>query len=419
MIKFKQILGYKTLINYISANVINSFIAIFSGFFIYRYINPGLLGIWSMFLVFETYATVTRMGIVNGLGRELPYELGRNNLQLAHKYASTGLSYSLLSNLFLIIIVPYILIYQISLKNEFEYFFCFSVILIRVIGSTYSGYLAVTFRTNQNFDTLSKITYIQAAFKLILIILVVFYGFYGLVIRELIISLLEVALLHIKRPLKIKPKLDFPSLYKLFKIGFPLFIVSYLTSFVNTLPRLYIINESDVYHLGLFSPVLILLNSASLVPTAIASYLYPKLSFSYGSQQDAIALWHKLKYVLIASIIISIPISIAVFLFVDKILYFFPKYLASATYLKVSAISILFIAYSSSNVIFAVLKKYTLMYAYLVIYFIVQVISIYVLKMYLIDILLISVLSILFTFMTMYIFSFLFSYLATHIKTVS
>jgi len=69
-----------TFIKYLSSSVIGSLVGIFSGFFTYRYISPSLLGVWSVFLVYEVYSSFTRFGIINGFGRELPFLLGKNEI---------------------------------------------------------------------------------------------------------------------------------------------------------------------------------------------------------------------------------------------------------------------------------------------------------------------------------------------------
>jgi len=72
----------------------------------------------------------------------------------------------------------------------------------------------------------------------------------------------------------------------LMKIGIPLFAVSYSSSFADTLPRLYIMNFREVRDLGLFSSIIVILGLGLVLPNAISSYRYPKMSYEYGLTGD-------------------------------------------------------------------------------------------------------------------------------------
>ena len=93
---------------YFSSTLISSLIGLASGFVTYRFIEPSLLGIWSYFVVYEVYGNVSRLGVINGLGRELPYLLGRNEKEKALDLSSTALFYAIISNLVLFFQIPII-----------------------------------------------------------------------------------------------------------------------------------------------------------------------------------------------------------------------------------------------------------------------------------------------------------------------
>jgi O-antigen/teichoic acid export membrane protein len=409
-----QIKNNIVLIKFLSSNIFGAIIGIFTGFFTYRYIEPSQLGIWGVFAIIEVYFSVTRLGIINGLGRELPFYLGQDNQEKANSIAQTALSYSLWSNLFLVIIIPITLILNnINLSNEY-YAFSFVVILLRLVLNSYSSYLSVTFRTNSNFNDLSNLTFFQSGIKVFSLFFVYNFGFWGLLIREVLLSITETSLLHLKRPFRIQPKFQLKFFLELFKIGFPLFVVSYLSGIIDTFPRLFIIKYGSTEQLGLFSPIIVILGLSVILPNAISSYMYPKMAFKYGSTSNGKELWTIIKKTSYLSVLSALPISIIVYFGSDLMGFFFPKYENSILYLKISSISLLFVGFKAGSISFSVMKNWTLMFLDVVFFFVTTGLSLYIFKYFFTDILLITTLSMIFTNIIMFFITLVLAYKATH-----
>lgn len=410
----KQFSFRSVFFKYLSSSLLASIVGIFTGFFTYRYIEPSLLGIWALFTIYEGYATFTRLGVINGLGRELPYLLGKGEVDEAEKLASTALSYSLFSNLILLIALPIFINDKSIDLSDYNYILTLLVSLLRIFSSSYSSYLSVTFRTNRSFNDLSNINNILTLFRLIFLLLVVYFGFIGLLIREILLSMIEMVLMHWKRPIRVLPKFSKSKLIKLVKVGFPLFLVSYLFSFVETIPRLYIIKFGSIDQLGLFSPIIIIQGLAILLPNAISSYMYPKMSFEFGASQDKSKIWRIVLLTSITSLVSGFPLFISVYFLADYVYLIFPKYAEVSDYLKIASFGMLFIGYKSSGLSFSVLKSWSTMIFNLLIYLLVSVLSLVLLHAYISDVLKVASLSMVISFGFMYLFTFFLSYRVTH-----
>lgn len=397
-------------VEFFSSSVISALVGVFTGFFTYRYISPEMLGIWSLFTVYETYASFTRLGIINGLGRELPYTMGKGDDVEARKMASTALSYSLFSNI-LIPVFLVALVYGETVDWENEYYiYSGLVVFTRLVGSSYTSYLSVTFRTSDNFRKLTRVQNILSVLKVSSILLVVYFGFLGLLLREFLLAAAELVLLHFSRPLLVKPVFDFNTCVKLFKVGFPLFIVSYSISAIDTFPRLYIIQYGTIEQLGLFSPVLITLGIAQILPMGIGGYMYPKMSFAFGETGNKKEVWNIVLLNMATSFLSSIPLFLGVYFLADYIELIFPKYADSTPYLKICSIAFLFIGYKSSGLSFAVLKSWRMMMVNVVFYFVISVATIFILSTFFEDVLRIASFAIVITFFTMFVVSNYLSY---------
>lgn len=415
---YKQFSVKSVFFRYVSSSFFGSLIGIFTGFFTYRYIEPSLLGIWTLFTIYEVYANFSRLGIINGLGRELPYLLGKGDTESANIMASTSLYYSLISNLLLFVFVPIILFTQNIFWADMNYVLAFIIVIAKIIMNSYTSYLSVTFRTSKNFNDLTRIQNILSILRLCSLVLVIFWGFIGLILRELILSAFEMYLFHNKRPLTLKPVFNKNSFFKLFKVGFPLFLVSYVFGVVETFPRLYIVQYGTIEELGLFSPVIIMLGLAMILPNAISSYMYPKMSFEFGQHANKANVWRIVILTAFASLITGIPMFFGVYFFADHLLLLFPKYKDVIPCLKIASLSLLFIGYKSGGLTFAVLKSWKAMVINALMFFFISLISLIVLSKIIKNVLEVSAWSLVISYGFMFLFSLLLSFFVTKKKSL-
>lgn len=409
-----------TLINFMSSTLFMYGVTLITGFVTYRYVTPDYLGIWAIFSTFTTIATIIRLGIVNGMNRELPYCLGKGETEKAYGYASTTLCYSLFTSglLFLVGIVFWV-VYDFDGKGEYSYAYRFAsiVFFIKIVAEPYANYLSGTFRTSDNFDKLSRIQYILGLVRLFTIPLVALFFYDGYLIRELIVVILNVVLLHFYRPLtKIVPFFKLSLFKSLFATGFTVFLVSYISVLVDAIPRLYIIKSGSAGDLGLYSPVLIILSTVLLIPNTLSNYLYPKFSFAYGQGCTREFLWKKMKLLLLGSVLIGLLCSLGISLLIDKLLLFFPKYIGASPYIKITAYGMVFLAYKVANVICVVLKEYRWIWVMPILNVIFQIVSILMIREYVCDNLMVVSYSFFTTFLLMFFTSWWVVYKVTHKK---
>jgi hypothetical protein len=228
---------------------------------------------------------------------------------------------------------------------------------------------------------------ISLASKLLFCPLVLF-GFNGFLVYEVILLLISAVLLHYYRPIKIKPQFHKIELKRLFKTGIPHFVTSYIVSIIDTLPRLFIIKYGTEQLLGLYSPVLMLLNTLMIFPSTISTYLYPKFSFKIGMNVAASVIWKQYYKVLILSFLgITGMVFIGYFL-IDYFGVIFPKYALSVPYLKAALCICPFLVYKLGNTINGVLRKPQFMLSYALFYGAFQLISYFVILSFLNDVLL-------------------------------
>jgi O-antigen/teichoic acid export membrane protein len=69
----------KVLTRFASAQTVSTFLRLISGLLVVRLIEPEIYGQYTGVGVFLGYLLLGQGGLINGLSRELPFELGRKN----------------------------------------------------------------------------------------------------------------------------------------------------------------------------------------------------------------------------------------------------------------------------------------------------------------------------------------------------
>lgn len=402
---------YKSISLFTSSAVILNISSLISGFLVYRWIDPYYIGIWQTMMLIQIYSSFMRLGIINGMNRELPFFMGQGDLEKAHKCAETTQYFSL-ANIVIFVALALPALFLVKLKPDWH----FPLISIGIVIclNFYNAYLAGTFRANADFEKLSYIQFIDSAFRLLSLVLVFLYGFKGYCLREISIAVLVTLMTHLWRPIKVKPEFDRAIFKTLLKTGLPIFSGTYLFNFFNTLPRLVLIKFGSIEMLGLYAPVLTLIGAMGIVPDSIGTYLYPKLSFQLGLDNDSERLWKQSLKSHLALLAIGIPLAVVGYLAIPYIIdNYLPKYIRTKDIINMGLVAGVFFSFKFGYTILVTLKSWVYMSIYIVSFGFLQ---------YLLPITMLRccaplkaiVLGQMTSFMTMYAISLLINYLATH-----
>lgn len=357
----------KTSIFYSATSVIKAGIQMLVGLAIAKFVTPADYGIWGTLSLILTYVVILQFGIVNGLNLELPLAMGRGDKKEAEELVQTAQSYIIACILFILLIGGTYLLF-FGPKDE-KYFYGIIGIIFMSVFTFYQDFITATFRTQESFAKLAVINLVHAAVNLVTILLIVYFFYYGLVLKSVIVLLVYVLFLHYHRPFKVKLKFDSINYKKLIKVGLPIFGLAYIQAIAISFDKLLLVKFSDVSSVGIYSFGYLAFASITMFSSSIASYIYPTMSQNYAKDRDSIKLWNYLRknmtLVFIGLLIIA-TVGAAVVPFLVEI--FFPKYNAS-----IYVMQILFFAgvFNGSvigvNVLFS-MKKWRLIVIYNVVF---------------------------------------------------
>jgi len=323
-----KILQHKTVMFYVITAIFKSISEFIAIFFIADNVTPKDLGIWTIMLTFSTYANFFSGGIVNGLNRELPYLLSQGKTNLAKSMISSSQFYivgcSVLTLVIGAVVSGYYLYYGFLDKG-----YVFLSVTIITIINFYNSYLQATYRSNAHFNKLSFIQTVYALASIFSVALIYFYGFYGMMLRLLFVQFLFVVLLHIYRPFVEPFRWNKKVVFLLMRTGLPIFIMAYVHSIALTSDRWIVNYYADELTLGIYSFGLYAFSALLILINAIGSFLYPKFTFQYGSNNSNKAtMWLLYKKTTKYLVVIFTAIPIVLYFFIPFVVKnYFHNYL--------------------------------------------------------------------------------------------
>lgn len=319
----------KTAVLYITSGLLLTASQALSGFVVLRWLEPSLLGQWDSFVVFAGYIHILTLGTTNGLGRELPYWLGKGNIELGLKrLKTTGYFTTLLSiSIMIFVLVIGLILFLtnlISLKKAILFFFSFSISALAI----QTNFLGATYRSAQSFEKLGLIQLFNSLLYFLLIPLIYFFNLWGYIVYQVLLAFALYIGYRLFRPYKVHYKFEMFQFKELINVGLPIYFWNYIISIILTIPRLILIIFGSPFLVGLYSPAGSVNIAMLKLPGYINRYLFPKMSFMLGQNENPKQVF---KYTIKASkllFFIMMVSSLIIAIFIPTIFHsFFPQYI--------------------------------------------------------------------------------------------
>lgn len=304
------------------------------GLAIARFISPSDYGIWGTLNLILTYGVIFQSGIINGLNLELPLAIGANNLRKANDLVKTA-QYFIVVCIALIFVSGFFIVKFFPISDKKFYYGTITIIIM--LGFTfYQDFLTATFRTQQSFRKLSYINLVHALVNLVTILLIVYYSYYGLLIKSILVLFSYVVFLHYFRPFKVNVQFDKKLFFVLIKVGMPIFLLAYMQAAALSFDRVLLIKYTDNESVGLYSFAYLAFSSITLFSSSVASYIYPTMSENYAKDNNPGQLWLYLKKNMLLIFFGLLVIAVFGVLIVPFLIkFFFPAYVKSIPAMKI------------------------------------------------------------------------------------
>ncbi|HUV58665.1 MAG TPA: hypothetical protein VMW09_00965 [Desulfatiglandales bacterium] len=344
----------------LGSNITSSVLGAVGGLMVARFLGPEVTGLFRAYTISLTYLIFLHLGTWDGLWRQIPYFVGKENQEMVDEIASTAGAFNFILSGFVTVGFICCAAYSYANHNIYGVFGWLSQ-AVCCWGIFYGGYLTSTYRTLNHFVTLARINVSQAVLIFGMVFLLPFIGFYGLCARAALPWISTLWLLHRFRPLRVRYRFKPKVLWDLIKIGLPFSFWGnlYTSAWLATESAL-VLTLSGVTALGLFFVAVVMRNAVNSFPMAIWQVLTPRVVTSFardGSVRNANArvIWvtvgltgFMIIFALLGSFLLEILVPV-----------FIPKYVAGIPVMKVCLwFPVVQAAFLPMNILFATGKHW-------------------------------------------------------------
>ena len=286
------------------------------------------MGVWHTLLVASSYLTIVRFGLISGLGRELPFALGRGDRERASGIAATAVFYNAVCSA----VVGFVFLAALPFfwASGRSWRIALPAMAVFSATSLYLAYLQATFRSDRDFARLARIQMAQAGLALLMPLSVWAFGFVGLCVHAASQAVVVTGLAHALRPFRVRPHFDRALARELVAIGLPLFAAGYLQTVAAGFDRMILLWRGSTDAVGYYAPAVAVLAAMAIVPGALSTYVYPRMSYALGQGHRHDALGGMALRAAALSLAATLPIALVGWLAAPFVTTrFFPQYAAS------------------------------------------------------------------------------------------
>jgi O-antigen/teichoic acid export membrane protein len=304
----------------------------------FRWVDPASMGAWQTLILLNSYLSILRLGVVNGLGRELPFALGRGDGTLASRIAATSYLYNAACGVLGGLVFVFLWIWFWGSGPAFRV----AIPAMAVVSAAgfYFTYLQATFRSDAEFAALTKVQWVQAGIGIALPVFVCFFGFTGLCVHTALQMVVVTVYAHFIRPFRVSPRFEPRLARELMTTGLPLFAAGYLQTAALGFDRVILLHRAGIAALGYYAPAVAVLTAMAIVPGAVSTYIYPRMSFALGAGRASKDLQRMALLAALVSVLAGLPIALFGLVAAPPVIVrFFPKYVASIPALRWSLFS--------------------------------------------------------------------------------
>ena len=285
-----------------------------SGFLVVRLVEPEMYGTVNGIGLYMGYILLGHGGIINGLGRELPFALGKGNEAEAKKMASSVFFLSAIISIIAALLFFFYGLYCLHQQNFLLGWVFIGYTLISGLHLMNTQLLPVLYRTNNDFDSLSRQNIRFGVGNLLSVAIVWAFGGVGLVLRGIFLAIYQFLLLYKNKPFKLELNYRFCDFKLLIKTGMPIFLVGNINPIWNTLLNNIIFSIGGAMNFGLYAISNLVLSALGTISSAFGQVIYPRMTIMLGQgvsigdilKQNVKTLFSQLGVMLVFSIVTAL-----------------------------------------------------------------------------------------------------------------
>lgn len=273
-------------------------------------VDPIAMGYWTAAQMVTVFLDASRLGVLSGLARELPYELGRGRADAVQRLLGTALGHTIATIMLGFAVAACVPIFVFDSRSLQ---IALSVASLSWALGAFPTFVRVTVRSDSGFARLGRIELVLSGFGVASVPLVAWLGFTGILVRAILLALISSLLFFFAWRLRARPQWDLIQFWNLFKFGRHTFLTGYLLSLGQQAERVMLLGlPGGVGDVGLYAPVLAVWFLLQTLVGAILASTYPQMLEQFGRDHNALNLLQCLQSRVWGAVRVMVPISVAV-----------------------------------------------------------------------------------------------------------
>ena len=254
-----------------------------SGLMVAALLGPATWGTWYLLNLIIAYGALTQLGALNGMNREVPSALGRDDPDEALALRRTALGLVLVSTsaVSLLLLLAAWLVPGVVGLSEL-------VLMLVLLGAhQLFGYATTSLKATTHFTVVARLHVAMAlTYPLLTISAAWAFGLVGFIVAQVMTYALLCALAARSPHVIYRPRFSWPRSRALIAIGFPIMLVGLVNTFFSTVDRWVVAAFLGTEPLGHYSLAIMTLGAVGLLPQVIAQQFYPRVAFAWSARGD-------------------------------------------------------------------------------------------------------------------------------------
>lgn len=280
-------------------------------------------GYWNVLSLILLYGLYLQFGVLNGMGRDVPYYAGRGEPERIMRIHTTAWTVALVSGL----------VGAASIALSMVWFAELRIVLgllgLTLLAQMIFQYFQFRLRAELHFTTMSWLQGIAAVTLPIWYITLRPLDLAGFVLAQGLAMAGAGAFAAYRIGFRPVFRIDLPEIRRLILVGFPIMAAGILFSLLTTIDRWIILGFLGVEQLGYYTLSILCLSLISMFPQMITAQMYPRLAKYYGETHSVARLREPLMRQGMYALLITLPVVVVTFLMLPMITrYLLPQFSA-------------------------------------------------------------------------------------------
>jgi O-antigen/teichoic acid export membrane protein len=284
-----------------------------AGLVVASILGPETWGTWYLLNLIVAYGSLTHVGALNGMNREVPAALGRGDSDGAVAVRRTALGVTVLGTG----TASVLLLLATIILPGFIDADAMALMLLLLAAHQAFGFAATSLKSTTRFDALARLQMVSAiSYPSLTIAGAWAFGLPGFILGQVGAYLVLCLLAWRSAKVDFAFRFDARQALSLVKIGFPIMLVGLVYVLFSTVDRWVVMAYLGTVPLGHYSLAIMALGAVGLLPQVVAQQYYPRVAHAWAARRDTAELRRLASEVRNMTFVSVVPVIVGLFIIV-------------------------------------------------------------------------------------------------------